>query len=884
MSKRETHTDIVRLGPYEYIHVADQNSNVTRLEEGPQVFVRKDHEKIVTEKRKYIIIPPRHYCVIENPVLRDESKNVLKDKFGQYKLNHADREVRLTQDPFPLYPGEQLIDSVTKLSVVRKDEAYRLVALEDFEDESNISRRAGDEWFLEGPCTYYPRKECDFLCKVKATIINQGNALRVKALRDMSDKAGTARVAGEEWIVRDVGTYMPGPYEEIVQHLKATILTDKKAVHCRASDNFKDFLGKDRKTGEEWLVTNLDTQAIIPSVSSEIIQVVNITTLNSREYCVILNYVDQSGQNQLGKKILRRGECSFFLHPGEIIDEGVKTVQVLSENMGLVLEANEDFDDNGTARKAGDRWMIKGPCDYVPPVEVTQIEYHPMIPLDQNEGIYVRNTKTGLIRAIIGETYMLNEHEELWEKEFKPEIQAHLDSGRDPRADRNVYSAGDHVDRLRHDMHKRMSAPAGRMSRDESNNLKRPAYIPTITVTKKSRCTTLDIPHNSACQLYDYKNKSARVVFGPELVILQPDEQFTMLSLSAGKPKEANKIKCFVLLLGPDFCTDIIQVETVDHARLSLSVSYNWMFDQVTAQSSQEKARLLFSVPDFVGDMCKTLASRIRGAVAGVTFDEFHKNSARIIRGSVLGYDRTTNKILKRLDFPENLLSVTSVDIMAVEPVDQKTKDSLMKSVQLAIEITTNAQEATAKHEAQRIEQEAKGKLERQRIDDEALAEKAKQELLKLQTTSAALESTGAAKAEALARAEAAKIEGEANVEQARLRAQAAELESEAELRRLNAARDAEIEFLKKQNDLEIEKQKESTLIEVNKFKQMVDALGAPTIEAMASAGNNHQVKMLQSLGLTSTLITDGRNPINLLQTASGFVPSAQPVVTEEDN
>ena len=57
-------------------------------------------------------------------------------------------------------------------------------------------------------------------------------------------------------------------------------------------------------------------------------------------------------------------------------------------------------------------------------------------------------------------------------------------------------------------------------------------------------------------------------------------------------------------------------------------------------------------------------------------------------------------------------------------------------------------------------------------------------------------------------------------------------------------------------SDIEIENQKESTLIEVNKFKQMVDALGAPTIEAMASAGNNHQVKMLQSIGLTSTLIT----------------------------
>lgn len=69
------------------------------------------------------------------------------------------------------------------------------------------------------------------------------------------------------------------------------------------------------------------------------------------------------------------------------------------------------------------------------------------------------------------------------------------------------------------------------------------------------------------------------------------------------------------------------------------------MFDQEQAKTNEDEARKLFSVPDFIGDMCKTLASRIRGAVAGVTFDEFHKNSARIIRGSVLGYDRATNKI-----------------------------------------------------------------------------------------------------------------------------------------------------------------------------------------------------------------------------------------------
>lgn len=38
------------------------------------------------------------------------------------------------------------------------------------------------------------------------------------------------------------------------------------------------------------------------------------------------------------------------------------------------------------------------------------------------------------------------------------------------------------------------------------------------------------------------------------------------------------------------------------------------------------------------------------------------------------------------------------MDIQSVEPVDQRTRDALQKSVQLAIEITTNSQEATARY------------------------------------------------------------------------------------------------------------------------------------------------------------------------------------------
>jgi hypothetical protein len=63
--------DVVRIPPYHYIHVLDQNSNVSRLESGPQVFVRKDNEKIMTTVMKYVTIPPRHYCTIRNPVVKD---------------------------------------------------------------------------------------------------------------------------------------------------------------------------------------------------------------------------------------------------------------------------------------------------------------------------------------------------------------------------------------------------------------------------------------------------------------------------------------------------------------------------------------------------------------------------------------------------------------------------------------------------------------------------------------------------------------------------------------------------------------------------------------------------------------------------------------------
>ena len=42
-------------------------------------------------------------------------------------------------------------------------------------------------------------------------------------------------------------------------------------------------------------------------------------------------------------------------------------------------------------------------------------------------------------------------------------------------------------------------------------------------------------------------------------------------------------------------------------------------------KTSAAEGAKIFSVPDFVGDACKAIASRVRGAVASVQFDDFHK-------------------------------------------------------------------------------------------------------------------------------------------------------------------------------------------------------------------------------------------------------------------
>lgn len=845
---------IIRLKPQQFIHVLDNNTGVTRLEVGPQTITLRDHERLILKPSPMIVVPPRYYCIVSNPVLRDETGQPIADQYGQIQLRYGDREIRLDQPPFPLYPGEILEQKVTQLQVVETNYALRLKAIRDFTetvtingDSQTIQRVAGDEWLFEGPGTYIPRVEVEVLKTVSAIVIKPNQALRLMARKNCIDRLGNRRRAGEEWLVREEGAYLPGVDEELIGIFDAYVLTERKALHLRAKRTFTDIFGRNRKAGDEWLVTIEQAEIHIPDVYEEVVGEVEITTLSDREWCIVVDPIDSQGKPQLGMREVRQGRASFFLHPGESLEDGIQTVYVLGEQEALLLRATEAFSegsgDNIIHHQPGDLWMIPGPRDYIPLVEVEVIEKRQAIPLDKNEGIYVRNIQTGELKLVSGpQAYMLSPYEELWEKELPPIVEELLAIKNDPVSERGRYR--------------------GKKSENGENDF-------GFSQRDKTRAVVFHVPQNAAVQIHDYKERTARTVFGPELVMLGPDEAFTVLSLSGSVPKRPHVIKSLALLLGPDFMTDLFTVETSDHARLQLRLSYNWYFE--VDKNNQDAAAKLFQAPDFVDTACKAIASRVRGAVAGVPFDEFHRNSARIIRQAVFGID-DQGHIRDELRFRTNNLVIFNVDIQSVEPVDEETLKSLQKSVQIAIQITTDAQEAAARHDAARIEQEAEARLERQQIIDKAAAEVERKNLLALEAENAAIESTGQAIAEARAKAEAAQIEGQLAVSLAQQEAQAAQIRAEVELAQLKARQEAELTHKQALVNLEIAKAQRMAEINSTEFAQKVQAIGADTLRAMAQAGPEMQARLLEALGIQSVLITDGKNPINLFGTASGLI------------
>ena len=268
-------SSVLRLKRDEYIHVLDNNNNLTKCVLGPLTFTRMDHQQVVVEQTAFIALPPQTYCRICNPVTMDGGK-VVENDLGEAEIQYGDEEVRVNNGknwtvPFPLYPGEVLKQEgkespIQKLTVVAKNKALRLRCERDFVDSDGVAHKAGDEYLFEGPRTYIPSEKVSFVNKVNATVIKPNQALKLRAIVDFTDRNGNARKGGSEWLVRQEGAYLPSVEEEITKIEKAYVITERDAIEVEAIITHEDYFGKKRLSGEKWLVTIKDTAAYIPEV------------------------------------------------------------------------------------------------------------------------------------------------------------------------------------------------------------------------------------------------------------------------------------------------------------------------------------------------------------------------------------------------------------------------------------------------------------------------------------------------------------------------------------------------------------------------------------------------------------------------------------------
>ena len=126
--------------------------------------------------------------------------------------------------------------------------------------------------------------------------------------------------------------------------------------------------------------------------------------------------------------------------------------------------------------------------------------------------------------------------------------------------------------------------------------------------------------------------------------------------------------------------------------------------------------------------------------------------------------------------------------------------------------------------------------------------------------------------ADARAKAEAKKISAQAEVSQSTNKVKANTIRRKAELELFQQRFETEIAHKEALDDLTIKTERELAEIEAQKFQETIDAIGKDTIVQMARAGPEMQAKLLKGLGLQGFMVVDGKQPVNLFNTAHAMI------------
>ena len=201
----------------------------------------------------------------------------------------------------------------------------------------------------------------------------------------------------------------------MVENFDQTILLLTKLQFCHVIDN---------NTGVVRLVEGPyrgpleSNEAIYGSIKNKLI-------VKEGQYAIILNPYDKGiGDVKHGDREVRVGPMIFSLYPGEELEHNkIRDEFVLVQDTGILLKALRNFQDEERERKAGDLWIVEGPTHYIPHKYAQVVRHVKAMSLGRDEGVYIKNERTGDIRLEKGpKTLMLSPEEQLHEKEIAAKL------------------------------------------------------------------------------------------------------------------------------------------------------------------------------------------------------------------------------------------------------------------------------------------------------------------------------------------------------------------------------------------------------------------------------------------------------------------------------
>ncbi|MDP1920218.1 MAG: hypothetical protein Q8L14_28495 [Myxococcales bacterium] len=546
-------------------------------------------------------------------------------------------------------------------------------------------------------------------------------------------------------------------------------LYEDQYLRVRVSDRVE---GDPAPIGSERIVKGSEVSFYLPKTGLEVMPdstgsyVRNAVTLVDGQYCVLRG---------------PRGQRRFVRGPGVVFPEAweefhtiagarVFAAYAMRKDKGLHIRVVKTFEAKAGEQvplgtyQAGQELFLAGREDLFFPTESLEVLGEvSSIPLAEKEAISVRELATGQIRTIAGPAAYLPDPTRV------QLMKRPLDAETIKRWNLKGYDG--------------TRAPAITIP---------PSYA--VLVTAKTR---------------------REVVKGPQVRILDFDEELGVLSLSTGTPKTDAALlpTCFLLVDG-NKVSDRLEVRTSDHVQLEVRLSYRVSF---SSSPGSDDARW-FNVSNYVALLCDHLGSIVRAAVRATPIDRFHAASTEILRGAVLG-EKKGDKRTGR-EFEENGMLVYDVEVLEVRILDGDVDELITDAQRSAI----TSEVARRKEGLRLLTEQAKHTVDRAVFEAQRQTQEAELAL------EAARRQLAAAKAEG--KVEAARIEvlGKAKTD-----ADALELASVAQT--LAKARTAEVD-------------ERALTAQVNAFRAQMESMQPELIATLKSLGNQQLAASLtQHLG-----------------------------------